>query len=78
MIDLRALRKRQHLTQAQVADLLGVRTAFVSAVERRKKHFSNERMLEAAKVYQVPVQTLVTDRAQWDINRTMVLLGAKV
>jgi transcriptional regulator with XRE-family HTH domain len=65
---LRVLRRRAGLTQAQAADLVGVRNTYVSQVERGSKGVSVRTMLKMLRAYSADLQALAAEvrRGQGD------------
>mgnify|MGYP001481680006 CR=1 FL=1 len=58
---LRVLRRRAGLTQAQAADLVGVRNTYISQVERGSKGVSVRTMLKLLRVYSADLQALAAE-----------------
>jgi len=65
---LRVLRRRAGLTQAQAADLVGVRNTYISQVESGSKGVSVRTMLKLLRVYSADLQALAAEvrRGQGD------------
>jgi transcriptional regulator with XRE-family HTH domain len=65
---LRVLRRRAGLTQAQAADLVGVRNTYISQVERGSKGVSVRTLLKLLRVYSADLQALAVEvrRGQGD------------
>jgi len=58
---LRVLRRRAGLTQAQAADLVGVRNTYISQVERGSKGVSVRTMLKLLRAYSADLQALAAE-----------------
>ena len=60
--NIRKYRERARLTQADLAERVGVGTAFISRVERGKKHMKLETMAAIADALDVTVDLLIRER----------------
>jgi len=60
---LRRLRREMGLTQAVMADDLGVSPSYIALMERNQRPMTAELLLNLAKVYQLDVATLASDRS---------------
>jgi transcriptional regulator with XRE-family HTH domain len=58
---LRVLRKRAGLTQAQVADVVGVRNTYISQVEHAQKGVATRTLLKMLKAYGATLRDLVNE-----------------
>jgi transcriptional regulator with XRE-family HTH domain len=58
---LRILRRRAGLSQAQVADLVGVRNTYISQVEHAQRGVATRTMLRMLKAYGATVRDLAAE-----------------
>lgn len=60
---LRRIRREMGLTQAAMAEDLGVSSSYIALMERNQRPMTAEMLLNLAKVYQLDVATLASDRS---------------
>ena len=67
---VRSLRRRQGLTQAKLAEKLGISTSYLNLIENNRRPLSAPVLIKLAQLFQVDLQTFASDEEGGAFGRT--------
>lgn len=67
------LRERDHMTQEQLSEILGISLKHCSSVERGLSSFSLEKLIHICEIFNITMDYLILGREKSDINNVPTL-----
>ena len=72
---VRALRRRNGLTQAKLAENLGISTSYLNLIENNRRPLSASVLIKIAQLFQVDLQTFSSDEEGELLSQLMEVFG---